>query len=145
MTAPTALMHEGCGAAHITVGGADNDLRNAVSIASLGTSFSIRLALPFRIVPFALHSVTSMAVRPPLGGALDTVASTSTSLSPSPSPPASVPRFASSVASPLFPRAPPSPSLLGPLAMAPAQVRGPSDSSVGCKRASPSGFKPNRV
>ena len=28
---------------------------------------------------------------------------------------------------------------------APAQVRGPSDSSVGCKRASPSGFKPNRV
>merc|ERR1712139_406739 len=64
----------------------------------LGTSFSIRLALPFRIVPFALHSVTSMAVRPFLGGALDTVASTSTSLSPSPSPPASVPRFASSVA-----------------------------------------------
>ncbi|EOD27327.1 hypothetical protein EMIHUDRAFT_254136 [Emiliania huxleyi CCMP1516] len=33
-----------------------------------------------------------MAVRPFLGGALDTVASTSTSLSPSPSPPASVPR-----------------------------------------------------
>merc|ERR1711904_542572 len=28
----------------------------------LDTSFSIRLALPFRIVPFALHSVTSMAV-----------------------------------------------------------------------------------
>ena len=25
--------------------------------------------------------------------------------------------------------------------LAPAQVRGPSDSSVGCKRASPSGFK----
>ena len=28
----------------------------------LGTSFSIRLALPFRIAPFALHLVTSMAV-----------------------------------------------------------------------------------
>merc|ERR1712086_1181016 len=59
----------------------------------LGTSFSIRLALPFRIVPFALHSVTSMAVRLLLGGALDTVASTSTSLSPSPSPPSPVLRF----------------------------------------------------
>merc|ERR1712185_843204 len=85
----------------------------------LGTSFSIRLALPFRIVPFALHSVTSMAVWLLLGGALDTVASTSTSLSPSPSPSPSspVPRFASSVASPLPPRAPPSPSLLGPFAI----------------------------
>ena len=36
MTAPMTLMHEGCGEAHITVGGADNDLRNAVSIASDG-------------------------------------------------------------------------------------------------------------
>ena len=83
----------------------------------LGTSFSIRLALPFRIVPFALHSVTSMAVRLLLGGALDTVASTSTSLSPSPSPPSPVLRFASLVAFPLPPRAPPSPSLLGPFAI----------------------------
>ena len=83
----------------------------------LGTSFSIRLALPFRIVPFALHSVTSMAVRLCLGGALDTVASTSTSLSPSPSPPSPVPRFASLVAFPLPPRVPPSPSLLWPFAI----------------------------
>ena len=36
MTACMHLVHEGCGAAHITVGGADNDLRNAVSIASDG-------------------------------------------------------------------------------------------------------------
>mmetsp|Transcript_8509 Transcript_8509/g.27069 ORF Transcript_8509/g.27069 Transcript_8509/m.27069 type:complete len:307 (-) Transcript_8509:1294-2214(-) len=75
-------------------------------------AFSYRAVRP----PFA---VTSMAVRLLLGGALDTAASTSTSLSPSPSPSPSVPRFASSVASPLFPRAPPSPSLLGPLAISP--------------------------
>ena len=36
MTAPMTLVHEGCGAAHITVGGADDDLRNALSIASDG-------------------------------------------------------------------------------------------------------------
>ena len=60
-----------------------------------------------------------MAVRLLLGGALDTVASTSTSLSPSPSPPSPVPRFASSVASPLPPRALPSPSLLGSFAILP--------------------------
>ncbi|EOD14062.1 hypothetical protein EMIHUDRAFT_212016 [Emiliania huxleyi CCMP1516] len=44
-----------------------------------------------------------MAVRLLLGGALDTVASTSTSLSPSPSPPSPVRRFASLVAFPLPP------------------------------------------
>ena len=36
MTAPMALVHEGCGTRHITVGGADNDLRNALAIASDG-------------------------------------------------------------------------------------------------------------
>ena len=38
MTAPMTLVHEGCGTGHITVGGADNDLRNAVAIASDGGS-----------------------------------------------------------------------------------------------------------
>ena len=36
MTASMRLVHEGCGTGHFTVGGADNDLRNAVSIASDG-------------------------------------------------------------------------------------------------------------
>ena len=36
MTACMHLVHEGCGAAHIAVGGADDDLRNALSIASDG-------------------------------------------------------------------------------------------------------------
>ena len=36
MTAPMTLVHEGCGTGHITVGGADNDLRNALAIASDG-------------------------------------------------------------------------------------------------------------
>ena len=36
MTAPIALVHEGCGARHITVDGADDDLRNALAIASDG-------------------------------------------------------------------------------------------------------------
>ena len=36
MTAPMALVHEGCGTGHITVGGADIDLRNALAIASDG-------------------------------------------------------------------------------------------------------------
>ena len=36
MTAPMALVHEGCGTRHIGVGGADNDLRNALAIASDG-------------------------------------------------------------------------------------------------------------
>ena len=36
MTAPMTLVHEGCGTGHITVGGADDDLRNALSIASDG-------------------------------------------------------------------------------------------------------------
>ena len=36
MTACMQLVHEGCGAGHITVGGADNDLRNALAIASDG-------------------------------------------------------------------------------------------------------------
>ena len=36
MTAPMTLVHEGCGTGHITVGGADIDLRNALAIASDG-------------------------------------------------------------------------------------------------------------
>ena len=36
MTASMRLVHEGCGSGHITVGGADNDLRNALAIASDG-------------------------------------------------------------------------------------------------------------
>ena len=38
MTAPIALVHEGCGTRHITVDGADDDLRNALAIASDGGS-----------------------------------------------------------------------------------------------------------
>ena len=34
MTASMRLVHEGCGARHITVDGADDDLRNALAIAS---------------------------------------------------------------------------------------------------------------
>ncbi|EOD32238.1 hypothetical protein EMIHUDRAFT_202894 [Emiliania huxleyi CCMP1516] len=33
MTASVRLVHEGCGSGHITVDGADNDLRNALAIA----------------------------------------------------------------------------------------------------------------
>ena len=36
MTAPMRLVHEGCGSGHFTVGGADNDLRNALAIGSDG-------------------------------------------------------------------------------------------------------------
>ena len=36
MTAPIALVHEGCGTRHITVDGADNDLRKALTIARQG-------------------------------------------------------------------------------------------------------------
>ena len=36
MTAPMTLVHEGCGTGHITVGGADIDLRNAPAIATHG-------------------------------------------------------------------------------------------------------------
>ena len=36
MTASMRLVHEGCGSGHITVGGADDDLRNALAIASDG-------------------------------------------------------------------------------------------------------------
>ena len=36
MTAPIALVHEGCGTRHITVNGADNDLRKALTIARQG-------------------------------------------------------------------------------------------------------------
>ena len=36
MTAPMRLVHEGCGAGHFTVGGADYDLRKALAIASDG-------------------------------------------------------------------------------------------------------------
>ena len=34
MTAPMTLVHEGCGTGHIAVVGADDDLRNALAIAS---------------------------------------------------------------------------------------------------------------
>ena len=36
MTAPIALVHEGSGTRHITVDGADNDLRKALTIARQG-------------------------------------------------------------------------------------------------------------
>ena len=36
MTASMRLVHEGCGSGHFTVGGADNDLRKALGIASDG-------------------------------------------------------------------------------------------------------------
>ena len=36
MTAPIALVHEGCGTRHITVDGPDNDLRKALTIARQG-------------------------------------------------------------------------------------------------------------
>ena len=36
MTAPIALVHEGSGTIHITVDGADNDLRKALTIARQG-------------------------------------------------------------------------------------------------------------
>ena len=38
MTEPIALVHEGCGTRHITVDGADDDLRNALAIASDGVN-----------------------------------------------------------------------------------------------------------
>ena len=41
MTAPIALVHEGCGTRHITVDGADDDLRNALAIASDGVNLSL--------------------------------------------------------------------------------------------------------
>ena len=36
MTASMRLVHEGCGSGHFTVGGADNDLRKALTIARHG-------------------------------------------------------------------------------------------------------------
>ena len=36
MTASVRLVHEGCGSGHFTVGGADNDLRKALTIARHG-------------------------------------------------------------------------------------------------------------
>ena len=36
MTAPMTLVHEGCGTGHITVGGTNDDLRNALAMASEG-------------------------------------------------------------------------------------------------------------
>ena len=48
MTAPMALMHEGCGTGHITVGGADTDLRNAIAIASDGVGQSRALSVASR-------------------------------------------------------------------------------------------------
>ena len=36
MTASMRLVHRGCGTGHFTVGGADNDLRKALGIASDG-------------------------------------------------------------------------------------------------------------
>ena len=38
MTASMRLVHEGCSTRHFTVGGADNDLRNALAIASDGVN-----------------------------------------------------------------------------------------------------------
>ena len=36
MTASMSLVHEGCGTGHLTVDGADNDLRKALTIGSDG-------------------------------------------------------------------------------------------------------------
>ena len=41
MTASVSLVHEGCGSGHITVDGADNDLRNALAIAWHGATGTI--------------------------------------------------------------------------------------------------------
>ncbi|EOD05819.1 hypothetical protein EMIHUDRAFT_219941 [Emiliania huxleyi CCMP1516] len=41
MTASVRLVHEGCGSGHITVDGADNDLRNALAIAWHGATGTI--------------------------------------------------------------------------------------------------------
>ena len=38
MTAPMTLVHVGCGTGHITVGGADDDLRNALAMALDGVT-----------------------------------------------------------------------------------------------------------
>ena len=40
MTASMRLVHEGCGSGHFTVGGADNDLRKALTIARHGATGS---------------------------------------------------------------------------------------------------------
>ena len=40
MTASMHLVHEGCGSGHFTVGGADNDLRKALTIARHGANGS---------------------------------------------------------------------------------------------------------
>ena len=41
MTAPIALVHEGCETRHITVDGADNDLRKALTIARQGSTGTV--------------------------------------------------------------------------------------------------------
>ena len=38
MTAPIALVHEGCGSGHFTVDGADNNLRNASQLLGMGSA-----------------------------------------------------------------------------------------------------------
>ena len=40
MTESMRLVHEGCGSGHFTVGGADNDLRKALTIARHGATGS---------------------------------------------------------------------------------------------------------
>ena len=47
MTASMRLVHEGCGARHITVDGAADDLRNALAIASDGVRRD-RISRPLR-------------------------------------------------------------------------------------------------
>ena len=47
MTACIRSVHEGCGTRHITVDGADNDLRNALAIASDGVRRD-RISRPLR-------------------------------------------------------------------------------------------------
>ena len=51
MTASMRLVHEVCGTRHITVGGADNDLRNALAIASDGVNRAQSRALPWHHEP----------------------------------------------------------------------------------------------
>ena len=51
MTACIRSVHEGCGARHITVDGADDDLRNALAIASDGSTGDILEASPWHHEP----------------------------------------------------------------------------------------------
>ena len=59
------LVHEGCGAAHIAVGGAGDDLRNALSIASDGVHRD-------NLEPSPWHHEPVRACRPEINAVSDT-------------------------------------------------------------------------